>query len=727
MVEHAHADPHTAGLIAMAERCALIVANDVYEHEGLSRLSAPGHDAEILRSVLSDPQIGRFQVTVIRNQPSHVIQRQIADFCADRQPDDLLLLHFSCHGLKNATGALYFAGSDTVPSRLTGTAVPAQFVNQEMTECRARRIALFLDCCYGGAFSRGMRARAADTVDVRETFTLPAGGSAQGRGRVVITASSATEYAFEDNRLTTADQHSPSVFTSALARGLSTGAADTGGDGLVDIDELYDYIYARVRATTTHQTPQKWADLQGKLVIGWVPPLARLAAAELPEELMAKVDEQLPTDRLAGVRDLRRLLLDEDREQAAGAMNVLRRLADDDSKEVSAAAAAALEEAQLKAVPDRVEIAEVRAAEPPAPYTVRLVGSPLARVFQVTESSRWISTEQSGAEDAAGAWVSITVDPAALPEYSGDLHGSVRILNRLGEIEIPVTARPHARLWPRGATVSVPRPNWLLDTRAIAVLCAVVLAAWPLTRLSTLHQSSFVGVGFFLLRAALLGLGVVLLSGTEHRRPVGTGLFAASVVYFLSDSLELLFGGPDVFSWLEFLATALLAAGLVWRHWPVTALPRHLKLVAPAQRPLAYLCMGAAAGQLLMLFVAVPGGNGTLVDLSGLPGSLIAVVPMSALCVATVLSEVREAAQRLMITAAVAAYYGPEVYFLVASLLLGRHYTYLGADTAGFGLSAAGFVLAQAVVDAALALSTLVLLRRALPRAAQASPAADSG
>ncbi|URN12567.1 caspase family protein [Streptomyces radiopugnans] len=97
----------------MAGRHALIVANDVYEHEGLSRLAAPAHDARALESVLADPQIGRFQVTVVRNQPAHVVRREIANFFADRRPDDFLLLHFSCHGLKGASGALYFASART--------------------------------------------------------------------------------------------------------------------------------------------------------------------------------------------------------------------------------------------------------------------------------------------------------------------------------------------------------------------------------------------------------------------------------------------------------------------------------------------------------------------------------------------------------------------------------------------------------------------------------------
>jgi hypothetical protein len=704
----------------VAERCALIVANDVYEHEGLRRLASPVHDAEALQAVLADPHIGRFQVKVIRNQPSHIIQREIANFFADRKPDDFLLLHFSCHGLKSASGALYLAGSDTVPTRLTATAVPAQFVNQEMADSRARRIALLLDCCYGGAFSRGMRARAADAVDLGSSFPLPATGvpgTGDGRGRVVITASSATEYAFEDGTLRQVGRRTPSVFTSALVEGLSTGEADTSRDGVVDVDELYEYVYAQVRAGTTHQTPQKWVDLQGKLVIGWAPPAARLVAAELPDELVSRVRDQRAGGRLAGVDDLRRVLLDQDRERAAGAMDLLLGLTEDDSKEVSTAASAALEEAQLKPVPPRIDIAQGRPGDPSASHTVRLVGSPLAQVFQATTASRWISVRHSEPGDGRGAWVTALIDPAAVAEHSerfGPLHGSISVRNRLGEFEIPVTAQTSAGLFPKMAG-RLPGAAWARDRKVLGLLGAAILGAWPMAEASTLHGSSLVGAGYFLLRAGLLFLGIVLMDRPDTLRPVGLGFAAASLVYFLTDAMELLHTRPGAVAWLEFFTVGALTAAMVIRLWPFSAVPRRLAVVAPSSRPLAWVPLGAAAVQLFMLFVSVPGGTGTLADQAGLPGIVLAVGPMTGLCVVASLTEITLPDQRLFVAAAVAAYFGPELYFLLASLLLAPRYAYLGDDLAGNGLSAGWFVLAQSAVTAVLALSTAMPLWRSAP------------
>lgn len=145
------------------QRRALIVANDIYENEGLEQLLGPGADAAALAAVLGDTQIGDFDVQVVRNEPSYVIQSRLEDLLSESRPEDVLLLHFSCHGLKNESGELFFAARDTRPNRLASTAVSADFVQRCMRASRSRSIVLLLDCCYGGAFSRGVRVRAAGT------------------------------------------------------------------------------------------------------------------------------------------------------------------------------------------------------------------------------------------------------------------------------------------------------------------------------------------------------------------------------------------------------------------------------------------------------------------------------------------------------------------------------------------------------------------------------------
>jgi Caspase domain len=97
-------------------RSALIVASDEYTDPGLRRLRAPASDAQALEGVLRDPTIGGFEVRTLLNQPAHEINLAVEEFFAHRRPDDLLLVHFSCHGSRMR------AGSCTLRPRTPGCA-----------------------------------------------------------------------------------------------------------------------------------------------------------------------------------------------------------------------------------------------------------------------------------------------------------------------------------------------------------------------------------------------------------------------------------------------------------------------------------------------------------------------------------------------------------------------------------------------------------------------------
>jgi hypothetical protein len=128
-------------------RSALIIASDQYTDPGLRRLWAPASDARALAAVLRDPGIGGFEVRTLLNEPAHVVNLAVEEFFADRRADDLLLVHFSGHGIKDQDGELYFAASSTMLRRLGATAVAADFVNRQMNRSRSRRVVLLLDCC----------------------------------------------------------------------------------------------------------------------------------------------------------------------------------------------------------------------------------------------------------------------------------------------------------------------------------------------------------------------------------------------------------------------------------------------------------------------------------------------------------------------------------------------------------------------------------------------------
>ncbi|MDQ3756906.1 MAG: caspase family protein [Actinomycetota bacterium] len=254
-----------------AKRAALVVAAHEFSDPRFQRLRSPVHDVDALAGVLGDEAVGGFDVQAVVNQPSSVVQQELERFFSDRTPDDLLLLYFSCHGVKDPAGRLYFATSNTTFDLLRSTGVSASFVSEQMEYSRSKRIVLLLDCCYSGAFLKGFRARGDDSVAVDQL---------EGRGRAVITASRATEYAFEADELAAENAAQPSVFTGAIVEGLATGKADVDGDGLVTVDELYDYVYDAVRGQVAGQTPGRWIHVEGNLVVARNPRAATRPAAQ---------------------------------------------------------------------------------------------------------------------------------------------------------------------------------------------------------------------------------------------------------------------------------------------------------------------------------------------------------------------------------------------------------------------------------------------------------------
>ena len=407
------------------ERKALVIAIDEYEQEALRNLLAPVADAEALRQVLGDAQIGDFAVQVVQNRPSHVIEEQIEDLFAESRPDDLLLLHFSGHGLKSDSGELFFAASNTRLSRLESTAVSADFVQRCMRDARSRQIVLLLDCCYGGAFAQGVKVRTAGGINLLDSF--PPERSGGGRGRAVITASSAMEFALEGDQVGDKQDRRPSVFTSALVEGLATGEADRDEDGWVSLDELYDYVFDKVREQNPHQTPSRQVDLEGQLHLARSR-RRRIRPAQLPSDLHAALTDPNMYTRRGAVHELESLLASEDLPVAMGAYEALAELARTGVRYVAELAAPALSQAAIRPEETELHFGEHQQGSDSPHRTVRLLGPPIARACAAHPSDDWIHVNQT----AEG--LDISVDTTG----TGTLHGNVRLRGPTGEAVIAV-------------------------------------------------------------------------------------------------------------------------------------------------------------------------------------------------------------------------------------------------------------------------------------------------
>ncbi|MCF8052265.1 MAG: caspase family protein [Desulfobacterales bacterium] len=183
---------------------------------------------------------------------------------------DTVLIFFAGHGAAERDVSSpdgdglekYLLPVEADPNDLYASALPMREVSHIFRRIRAERLVFIVDACYSGAAGGrtvsmpGFRAQISDAFLERLS---------SGKGRVILTASGANEVSAEKAEL------GHGVFSHFLLQGLK-GPADVDGDGLVTVDELYDYVSTEVpRATGQEQHPVRKGTVEGRLVVGIVP------------------------------------------------------------------------------------------------------------------------------------------------------------------------------------------------------------------------------------------------------------------------------------------------------------------------------------------------------------------------------------------------------------------------------------------------------------------------
>lgn len=314
-------------------RLALFVGNSRYDDAKLAQLKTPAADVRRLASAIRDPAIGGFdEVVELIDETEAAIRRHISAFFDRRKSDDLLLCYFSGHGVRDDRGRLFLAARDTSLTQLKATAIPSSYLVEHMDECRSRRQILILDCCNSGAFAHGTKGD--PTAMTRATF------EGNGYGRVVLTASDATQYAFEGDHVIARTELS--LFTHYLFEGLTTGAAAPPGETQVTLDQWYDYAYSRVLEQTRTQTPRKWVyNQEGALVIARNPHPRPVPG--LPKAVQDAGQDERPEVRRGAVTELLKIARTSDGRYQRAAIAALEVLAAGDRNDaVRESATAAL-------------------------------------------------------------------------------------------------------------------------------------------------------------------------------------------------------------------------------------------------------------------------------------------------------------------------------------------------------------------------------------------------
>jgi hypothetical protein len=369
------------------KKIALLVVSDDYSATQFKPLKAPKGDGEKLANVLTNTSIGGYNVQLIINEPHYKVLGKIEATLKQCGRNDLVVLYFSGHGIKDDRGQLFFATTNTNTELLTATAISATIINELIARCRSRRKVLLLDTCYSGAFAKGTTHKAGEHVDVRSFFE-------QGTGHVVMTATDAMQYAFEEDGVS--GESKGSVFTSTIVEGLRTGMADVDGDGQVSFDDLYDFVRNQVSGKRPEQQPHKWLfGVEGKLILAKNPnPKPR----ELPEDVKNALKNPIPSVVKGAIPVLARMLDHPNRGIMLSARHALETLTEHDSRAVSADAIIALGKENSKATRP-IAHRNIPQPAPEIPKPITMAGTEAKPVYAQTKATltdtqinaKWIS------------------------------------------------------------------------------------------------------------------------------------------------------------------------------------------------------------------------------------------------------------------------------------------------------------------------------------------------
>jgi hypothetical protein len=267
--------PPPAARPGARDRWAVIVGVGRYDRPEIPRLTYSVRDAEVFHQVLT-AQLGFKKENVLlltdqteRKPTLRNLKWALGTFLArSARKDDLVLVFFAGHGAPEidprgveADGlAKYLVPSDADPADLYSTALPMDEFQIIFNRIEAERVVVFLDACYSGA--AGGRTFASQKTRAAHVDDLFLERLARSRGRAILTASRSAEVSIELPEL------GHGVFTHYLVQGLK-GTADLDRDGIVTLQELYEYVEQQVtqksRAVGGNQHPVMKGELEGIL------------------------------------------------------------------------------------------------------------------------------------------------------------------------------------------------------------------------------------------------------------------------------------------------------------------------------------------------------------------------------------------------------------------------------------------------------------------------------
>jgi hypothetical protein len=264
------------------DRWAVVIGIGTYESAGIPRLHYTVADAEaVYQTLIGRGGFAKEHVLLLTDKTERKatlrnIRWALGTFLSrSAHKDDTVVIFFAGHGAPEvdprgleADGlAKYLIPSDADPEDLYSSALPMDELQTIFARIEAERVVAFLDTCYSGAAGgRTFLTKRTRSGQVDDLFLERL---ARSKGRAILTASRPAEVSIELPEL------GHGVFTYYLVQGLN-GAADANQDGIVSLQELYEYLEREVSAKSRqvggNQHPVLKGELEGPL------PLVRVRA-----------------------------------------------------------------------------------------------------------------------------------------------------------------------------------------------------------------------------------------------------------------------------------------------------------------------------------------------------------------------------------------------------------------------------------------------------------------
>lgn len=210
----------------------IFIGIDRYASPAINWLSCAKRDATALHSLFADNLPGDLKLLTDKDATHSTIENELKTL-SQCSADDIVVFAFSGHGTETHELVTY----DTNRANLSATTISLNQLAEQFTKIPARRLICILDCCFSG----GMGAKALQ-VDVVPR-DLPSGEELlkqlSGDGRVILTASLATERAWEHQKL------GHGLLTHYLLEALQ-GAEEVRKSGKIGLYKLLDYVTTKV-------------------------------------------------------------------------------------------------------------------------------------------------------------------------------------------------------------------------------------------------------------------------------------------------------------------------------------------------------------------------------------------------------------------------------------------------------------------------------------------------